>query len=148
MSLNLSGWMTAELFIKLAAQMYGEQKDHPDSDSASAISDTPNSSSSDKISSASSDFLREHRESNGGVKVKSSSDSDDLIDLDLALDLEDPDIVDPEGEVKTQQWLPNMSSKFWAKYVNKLRVNSSEEGVCDLAERDEDPNEDDVRRRL
>lgn len=134
--------MTAELFIKLAAQLYGEQKGIPDSDSDFA-SGTPDSSGSDMFSSTSEEYLREHRESNGGVKIKSE---EDLIDLDLALDLDNP--IDPEGEVKTQQWLPKMSNKFWAKYVNKLRVSASEEGVCDLAERDEDPNEDDMRRQL
>lgn len=126
--------MTAELFIKLAAQLYSECKTQTsDSETESLQSDSEN------IYSAPEEYLREHRESNGGVKIKPE---ENLIDLDSNLD----DTID--SEVKTQQWLPKMTSKFWVKYVNKLRVNASEEGVCDLAERDEDGNDADIRRQL
>lgn len=30
------------------------------------------------------------------------------------------------------QWLPGIGDVFWETYVNKLRVNASEGGVCDL----------------
>ena len=33
-----------------------------------------------------------------------------------------------------QQWIPKMSSSFWRIYINKLRVNACESGVCDLNE--------------
>jgi poly(A)-specific ribonuclease len=135
--------MTAELFIKLAAQLYGDGKGFRGSDSDSET-ESPESSTPEKLSSAASEeYLREHRESDGGVNVNSE---ENLIDLELKLDLDDS--PDAEGEVKTQQWLPKMGSKFWANYVNKLRVNASEEGVCDLAERDDDDNDEDVRRQL
>jgi hypothetical protein len=41
---------------------------------------------------------------------------------------------DPEEEGKVEQWLPELNSPFWHLYENKLRVNASEGGICDLAE--------------
>ena len=37
-------------------------------------------------------------------------------------------------EGKPRQWIPKMESSFWRLYANKLRVNASEGGVCDLNE--------------
>jgi hypothetical protein len=37
-----------------------------------------------------------------------------------------------EEDVKPDQWIPKMESSFWNLYANKLRVNASEDGVCDL----------------
>ena len=34
--------------------------------------------------------------------------------------------------VDVQQWIPAMDSTFWDIYINKLRVNASEGGVCYL----------------
>ncbi|KAG0647744.1 ABA hypersensitive germination 2 [Hyphodiscus hymeniophilus] len=34
----------------------------------------------------------------------------------------------------SQKWIPEMDSRFWDIYVNKLRVNASQGGVCDLME--------------
>ncbi|KUJ19557.1 CAF1-domain-containing protein [Mollisia scopiformis] len=121
-------WMTAELFVKLAGQLSSESKD--------ILDDESGSSGSDEFFSAPEEYLKEHRDSEGGAGLKSGPD---LIDFGEDVDAE---------EVKTEQWLPRMSSKFWKKYVNKLRVNSSEGGVCDLAERGEDRGVGGVRRKL
>ena len=32
-----------------------------------------------------------------------------------------------------KQWLPGIDSPFWEPYMNKLRVNAADSGVCDLA---------------
>ena len=37
-----------------------------------------------------------------------------------------------EDEPKHLQWIPRMESSFWDLYVNKLRVNASDAGVCEL----------------
>jgi poly(A)-specific ribonuclease len=37
-----------------------------------------------------------------------------------------------EDELKPNQWIPRMESSFWDLYANKLRVNASDAGVCDL----------------
>ena len=42
---------------------------------------------------------------------------------------EDPGI---EDEPKPSQWIPRMQSSFWDLYANKLRVNASDAGVCNL----------------
>lgn len=39
-----------------------------------------------------------------------------------------------EHEGRLTQWIPKMESSFWDLYANKLRVNASEGGVCDLNE--------------
>jgi DNA polymerase III epsilon subunit-like protein len=35
---------------------------------------------------------------------------------------------------QVQQWIPDMKNPFWNAFVNKLRVNAVQGGVCDLAE--------------
>lgn len=126
--------MTAELFIKLSAQLYGESSHTEDQDSDSDSDPEPESPSSSDSEKTSQRYQSSHHESNGGVKISATpEEEEDLIDFD---DITQEDSLEIESELKTQQWLPKMNSKFWGKYVNKLRVNSSEEGVCDLAERD------------
>jgi hypothetical protein len=44
---------------------------------------------------------------------------------------EDTDAVRREPVVR--QWIPQMEHPFWGPYVNKLRVNAAEGGVCELA---------------
>jgi len=38
------------------------------------------------------------------------------------------------AEPKVEQFLPDMESPFWRPYINILRVNAVEGGICDLAE--------------
>jgi DNA polymerase III epsilon subunit-like protein len=51
-------------------------------------------------------------------------------------------------EPKVQQWIPDMGDRFWGVYINKLRANAVQGGVCDLAspviaeEGEEDDGED------
>lgn len=39
-----------------------------------------------------------------------------------------------EDDLKPRQWIPRMENSFWDLYANKLRVNASDGGVCDLNE--------------
>lgn len=41
-----------------------------------------------------------------------------------------------EGEGGFRQWIPRIKSSFWNVYMNKLRVNAIDTGVCDLEEHD------------
>jgi hypothetical protein len=45
----------------------------------------------------------------------------------------DEDARAAQQEPVVQQWLPHMDHLFWGSYVNKLRVNAVEGGVCELA---------------
>jgi len=38
------------------------------------------------------------------------------------------------AEAKVEQWLPGMEDRFWCPYLNMLRVNAAQGGVCDLAQ--------------
>lgn len=109
--------MTAELFVKLAAKLSRERMDNGIYDSES--------SDSEHSASAPEKYLGEHRDSSGGVLIESEVD---LIDLGFGRFFFGDK---PEEE----QCIPRMSSKFWTDYVNKLRVNGSDVGVCDLAGR-------------
>ncbi|CZR66890.1 related to poly(A)-specific ribonuclease [Phialocephala subalpina] len=139
---GFDSWMTAELFIKLAAKLYAEVKDTLDGSDSSGPE-------------AREGFLNEHQESDGGVELKKVTSDEDLISFTdnqppewHAMELAGPSTAVDEGAVKVPQWLPQMTSSFWDIYVNKLRVNASEGGVCDLAERNEDRIVEDVRRKL
>ena len=39
-----------------------------------------------------------------------------------------------EKDPNPAQWIPQMTNIFWGRYTNKLRVNASQGGVCDLNE--------------
>jgi poly(A)-specific ribonuclease len=40
-----------------------------------------------------------------------------------------------EDELKPSKWIPRIQSSFWDLYANKLRVNASDAGVCNLDDR-------------
>jgi poly(A)-specific ribonuclease len=166
--------MTAELFIKLSAQIYHERKrfenfggldpvlSHPVRDDesqtfysgASNIYHTPEQGSAD--SSENSD---------GGAKLSRQQSETDLMDFSapvtqsmsdhqpagwhadqlqklnysdynpFQLLAERPERNGITEDHKLEQWLPKPESPFWHLYVNKLRVNASEGGICNLSER-------------
>lgn len=47
------------------------------------------------------------------------------------IDLGD-DLPDEPRSPQPKQWIPEWDRSFWDIYVNKLRVNAAESGVCDL----------------
>jgi poly(A)-specific ribonuclease len=109
-------WMTAELFVKLTAQLYAERNKIPgevDDDFVSeGIEHLNFSDSNDSEGDTSS-------QGNGGVPLFSPN----------------PFAVNKASEepVKIEQFIPPMKNSFWDLYVNKLRVNGTDSGVCDLA---------------
>ncbi|KAF8849230.1 CAF1-domain-containing protein [Acephala macrosclerotiorum] len=146
---GFDSWMTAELFVKLAAKLYGERKEILGEESSES------GSVSEESHSAGEGFLNEHHESRGGVELKKAKSSEDLISfMDNqppechAMGLASTSAAVEESAVKVRQWLPKISSSFWGIYVNKLRVNASESGACDLAEGNEDREIEDIRHQL
>ncbi|KAL2064443.1 hypothetical protein VTL71DRAFT_4937 [Oculimacula yallundae] len=133
---GFDSWMTAELFVKLSAAKSLE---------ANITVDAEVSSNSD---------------SSGGAHLSDSDhDSSPIDDLPqdwharqlntnpyAALDVE---FSKEKGRASpvSRQWLPPFSNNFWDVYVNKLRVNASETGFCDLAEREDDERLNGLRLR-
>lgn len=127
------GWMTAELFIKLSAKLYAQRKHKlPDTDD----------------SDDSSDYLSLDEDTGGAALVNNNSSEESLLDhlppewhtkqlnnrfaaLSVVQTKENGSEETVKGD-SVQQWLPKISHPFWDKYINKLRVNASEGGVCDL----------------
>jgi poly(A)-specific ribonuclease len=127
------GWMTAELFVKLSAKLYAQRRHKlPDSDDSDDFSD----------------YLSLDEDIGGAALVNNNSSEESLLDhlppewhakqlnnrfaaLAVARTNENgsKETVKADG---VQQWLPKISHSFWDKYINKLRVNASEGGVCDL----------------
>ena len=128
----MTGWMTAELFVKLAAKLYSERKPMLDSsdddlssqDSGGALVDlrTPPS----KNSAALPYQFRELQHDAGNPFALLAQLEDDQAD----------ETLDFETSSSGQQWLPHIESRFWDLYRNRLRVNAIEGGVCDLEGRD------------
>lgn len=124
--------MTAELFIKLTSKLYADRKP--------LLSPVESDESDDYFSPD---------EDGGGAALNGRSDSiggsldaiqppesltKQLSNRFAALANRGPDdrsCSEPEIE-GPKQWIPDITDSFWDTYVNKLRVNASEGGVCDL----------------
>jgi poly(A)-specific ribonuclease len=145
---GFDSWMTAELFIKLSAKLYAENRadyiDHEDD-----LGDSESSSYDDD-------------DVGGAPLLSPTSNTTDPIPASLQLNkFAVLAIEDPEPEPKTKrsasaknvafadhepaQWIPDMDNPFWDVYANKLRVNAAEGGVCDLDAFQEQRPEDRVK---
>ncbi|KAF7892109.1 hypothetical protein EAF00_008411 [Botryotinia globosa] len=157
---GFDSWMTAELLVKLSAQLYAEQ-----SDSQSPSQDNYKYDYSDDYIPSDSDS---EDEGSGGASLfspvsnsafptsKGSTDRDrpgnwhamQLNNPFAALELEKTGkkggkekketkkvIFGDGGKVEggIKQWIPNAKHVFWENYKNKLRVNAIEGEVCDLS---------------
>lgn len=194
--------MTAELFVKLSAQIYAEHLKFGDKSTAAVVSEEPLPVSpphpqrylaADGGSCHSSQSPSENS-FDGGAKLSPETSEEDLINSnELATTLTNGSVNSADGhhfmnmsdtlppawhaqqlqrppaintrnpfsalanigesdvhggggsgseeEVRDQQWLPNAESSFWDPYVNKLRVNASEGGLCDLNEQFDEESE-------
>lgn len=152
---GFDSWMTAELFVKLVASKVPTSlvtRCPPPSSPPHLISFSNSSSDSDSDGSP------------GGAPLNNSSNKDVEADhhqpaawherqlngrnRNLFSVLANVDDSAREEEDPTTQWLPPFEHAFWEVYMNKLRVNASEGGVCDLAERETDERLDGFRRRV
>ncbi|EKD18361.1 uncharacterized protein L3040_006764 [Drepanopeziza brunnea f. sp. 'multigermtubi'] len=158
---GFDSWMTAELFVKLAASKVPVQATTPSA--ATCPPPHPSSSSSsdnDSDCHGGGAMLGGHQppawhaaKLNGGKKKSKSkskinSNSSNISTsnpFSVLLNSKDDDDTD---ESNPKQWLPSFEDKFWHIYMNKLRVNASEGGVCDLEERENDERLDGLRRKF
>ncbi len=132
---GFDSWMTAELFVKLAASKRLEAK---------ALASEDSDSDSDPDSSNGGALLFEPKKD---LLLNENPPAWHAKQLNLYVHL-DPTINGKDkGNLAPKQWLPSFNSTFWDPYVNKLRVNASEGGVCDLAEREEDERLAGLRHR-
>lgn len=160
---GFDSWMTAELFVKLAAQLYYQTQlakhQRPANDNTSPGAKTvemltklgnPPTISNDSGSDTGSGSDNDSEGGSGGAPLNppdtngmfSSRDSvngDSPHSANLhALQLDKGEgqwgKADEAPSPKLEQWLPAMDDEFWDKYTNKLRVTAIEGGVCDLTE--------------
>lgn len=125
--------MTAELLVKLSAQLSAKQQD--------SVNDS-DSDDSDMIALSTPD------NESGGVPLTSPNsegrDDSDTPPEWYAQRLNRSSIVVEGGyqgsgksdESKPAWFIPPMSSSFWEPYINKLRVHAVADGVCELVGRD------------
>ena len=131
--------MTAELFIKLSAKLYSDRKHLPeDPDDEQYYESTPEETHSGDEDETGGALLNPYNPNGSPNSMK-----DDLPPAWHAKQLNPFAVLGDYGEdlpaeSKLQQWIPPMSSSFWNIYVNKLRVNASEGGICDLNEESDD----------
>jgi poly(A)-specific ribonuclease len=123
--------MTSELFIKLGNKLYAERKHLlKNRDRDSDVADY--AYSDDDFSS----------EGSGGAPLILPDSNHDIADPEWysgqmnpysVLKVEREDLPDTD---QPNQWMPTICNAFWDIYANKLRVNASEGGICDLEERE------------
>jgi hypothetical protein len=155
---TILGWMTAELFVKLSSKLYADRKhllQDPDTESEYGSNPDPQTyqlSSSEDDSEPGGALLLDftNHDPNGTIHPAEGLVTvmgDDHLppayherQLQLAgghnrfATLSDLGETLPDGPElpKPKQWIPTWDSSFWDIYVNKLRVNATEFGVCDL----------------
>jgi poly(A)-specific ribonuclease len=129
------GWMTAELFVKLSSTLFEERRlGLIDADSANSDVD---STCDDDVGGVTLNVP----DTDGGFFSDSDSGEANVPPAWHAMQLNRftvlPDGVDGDpkasASVKPSPFIPPLKSSFWDAYVNKLRVNAAEGGICDLA---------------
>ena len=132
--------MTAELFVKLTAKLYSQRKHQipisdSDSDESEQISLDDESGGANLNgggSNSSEDSLLDHLPPEWHAKqLNNRFAALAVVGIgDVGSGSSGGATVEREGGL--EQWIPKMSHSFWDIYANKLRVNASEGGVCDL----------------
>ncbi|KAF7857284.1 hypothetical protein EAF04_009525 [Stromatinia cepivora] len=148
---GFDSWMTAELFVKLSAQLYAEQTDLNQYENKTQVNYSEIEYDSDSDS--------DDQEGSGGAPLVSPLSNPPIITAKLnsdahrpgdwhAMQLNNPfsalnvEYVRKEdkkrkkvafGDQMPRQWIPGLEESFWEVYRNKLRVNAVEGGVCDLS---------------
>jgi poly(A)-specific ribonuclease len=132
--------MTAELFVKLTAKLYSERK-HQIPDSDDSDEDSEQISLDDESggavlngggSNSSEDSLLDHLPPEWHAKQLNNRFAALAVIGEVGSGNSGGATVGAEPEGGPEQWIPKMSHPFWDIYANKLRVNASESGVCDL----------------
>ncbi|KAG4430903.1 hypothetical protein IFR05_013615 [Cadophora sp. M221] len=128
---GFDSWMTAELFVKLAASKCLETNVEAESMSSSDSSVGGVCLFESDRDSSSDDAPPGWHARKLNAKANANTNPYAVLGLDF-------DKENDKDSAGSRQWLPAFNHKFWDIYVNKLRVNASETGFCDLAEREDD----------
>jgi hypothetical protein len=130
--------MTAELFVKLTAQLYAERKHLLEDEDRSSVQDHYSISDTEDDESGGAplnppdiDGFSSHGMSDDLPPERHATQLNRLANPYSILDDE---LEDNTPTPTSKQWIPSMESSFWDIYANKLRVNASKGGVCDLEE--------------
>jgi poly(A)-specific ribonuclease len=158
------GWMTAELFVKLAAKLYAQRVADGELLAPTEPKAKSSKSGSDPTDSEGGVSLYPPYNRLGSLLIHEKGDvnATSVTDTNSSFADEHPpawhaaklngsakpyskniymvleDFAKPNGEKNEsdiKQWIPAFGKPFWEVYTNKLRVNAAESGVCDLAER-------------
>ncbi|KAI1007377.1 hypothetical protein K3495_g842 [Podosphaera aphanis] len=137
---GFDSWMTAELFVKLSAKLNAEREKlcsltsnapvntHTVSIRQASVEDRDQSNSSDKIKSDEGDI----KASPNQKTHDSTDDANSIVSKNSYAGLEINETSNLAA-IEVNIWLPSFSDPFWQIYFNKLRVNSIEGCVCDIA---------------
>ena len=131
--------MTAELFVKISAKLYAERMrlndvSDVDSESDSIVDDAGISGDEDETGGAS---LNPSIDGQAQLSMKDNMPPDwHARQLNPYSVLENLGEDDPKVDIepRSKQWIPSFANSFWDIYVNKLRVNAVEGGICILDE--------------
>ena len=131
--------MTAELFVKLSAKLYADRKQLGDvfdaeSDCDSVIDDVGYSGDDDETGGA---LLSPPTNGLAQVSMKDNHHLEwhaKQLNPYSVLDDLGEDLSNDDTEIHPKQWIPSFASSFWDIYVNRLRVNAVEGGICVLDE--------------
>lgn len=144
--------MTAELFVKLSAKLMTDQKVGGDIEKARTSPCIDNDSCqdivehNDKMNNESRDISEGNLPIQATVHIKNPYiSSNPFAILETIGDSQDVAITDVS---MTQKWLPDFSSSFWTAYINKIRVNSIESGIFDLAFSESSETDDQHRKKI
>jgi len=129
--------MTAELFVKLTAKLYSERKhqapfqdDSSDNSEQVSLDDDSGGANLNGSSSSSSEHsILDNLPSEWHAKQLNNRFAALAAAVSISAVASGSDV---EAEGGLEQWIPKISHSFWDVYANKLRVNASEGGVCDL----------------
>ncbi|KAH8653092.1 ribonuclease H-like domain-containing protein [Tricladium varicosporioides] len=138
---GFDSWMTAELFTKLSAKLYAE-RETPDnqSDTSSNLIDASSSDNEDLGGALlnSSDASSDDSNTPGEWHAREMNRTNPFFLLDSLVEdggSGSEDEVEHNGDNKrVDYFVPRFGGRFWDIYMNKLRVNAVEAGVCDLSE--------------
>ncbi|TVY41998.1 Poly(A)-specific ribonuclease [Lachnellula subtilissima] len=134
---GFDSWMTAELFVKLTAKLYSERKhqtpfsdDSSDNSEQISLDDDSGGANLNGSSSSSSEHsILDNLPSEWHAKQLNNRFAALAAAVSISSVASGSDV---EAEGGLEQWIPKISHSFWDVYANKLRVNASEGGVCDL----------------
>lgn len=146
--------MTAELFVKLSAKIIAGQKNDGDCEASSPLSDqnkSPCTNLDSHDSHSDTDSLKPSSQTDDQVTPYPPCNENSYVNANPYSILGDIETEQQDIEVEktdAHRWLPGFSDKFWMAYINKLRVNSIDSGICDLAQLNQNNEDNPIEMEL